>query len=177
VKIDLIRHGELVGEPTYCGITNTKLSDHGWKQMDEACNKHQTWDVIVSSPLIRCLAFAKKLSKDLSIPLNVNPQWQEMNFGKWDGLTVKEIMAFNEKELGRFWKDPLRNPPPDGESLSDMKTRVLSAWRKIIDTKKDTLVITHGGPLRIINCHLEGRPVEALLEYDVPYADRKTVLI
>lgn len=175
VKVDLIRHGELVGERVYCGITNTKLSDQGWKQMDGACEKNQKWDVIVSSPLIRCLAFAKQLSKDLSLPLIIDPRWQEMNFGRWDGLTAKKIMTFNEKELCQFWEDPLKSPPPEGEPLDDMQLRVLSAWESLIETNKNTLVITHGGPIRIINCHLEGRPIKALLEYDVPYAARKTV--
>lgn len=177
VKIDLIRHGELVGERVYCGITDTKLSSHGWEQMNNACKKNQIWDVIVSSPLIRCSAFAQKLAKELSIPIRIDANWQEMNFGDWDGLSADEIMVFNKEELYQFWNNPLQNSPPNGETLNNMQARVLSAWNKIIDTNKNTLVISHGGPIRIINCHLEDHPIEKLLEIDVPYADRKTVLI
>ena len=177
VKIDLLRHGELKGERVYCGVTNKKLTTLGWQQMVNACVKEQHWKNIVSSPLSRCLDFAKHLSNSLALPLQVDARWQEMNFGQWDGLSAQQIMAFDEKKLFQFWENPLKITPTDGESLDDMQDRILDAWQALKKTNQPTLVVTHGGPIRILCCHLENLPVERLFDIDVPYGHRRNISI
>ncbi len=174
-KIDLLRHGELEGEPVYCGVTDRPLSKQGWQQMVTACDIQNQWQVIISSPLIRCASFATHLSSQLSLPLRIDPRWQEMNFGQWDGLSAIDIMAFDETRLSQFWTNPMTTQPPDGESLTDVQTRVLHAWEELCAEKIPALVIAHGGPLRIVHCHLNPHPIERLLEIDVPYAQMRSI--
>jgi len=171
MKIELIRHGEIETNNTYCGITDHKLTDVGWRQMLNACNRPNNWERIISSPLKRCRVFAAHLSDIMNLPLIIDNRWQEMNFGRWDGLSALEIMAFDEKNLQDFWVNPYQNCPPGGESLKFVQSRVLQAWQELVHEQKNGLVITHGGPMRIIHCHIKNYPIDRLMNIPMPYAE------
>ena len=170
MQLDLIRHGEIEGKYKYCGVTDVKLTDVGWQQMLKACDRPNNWKKIITSPLSRCRVFAEHLSEVLELPLETDSRWQEMNFGRWDGLSALEIMEFDEKNLQNFWVNPYKNNPPGGESLKSMQSRVLQAWQDLLHSQKSSLVITHGGPMRIIHCHVDNYPLHRLMNIPMPYA-------
>ena len=59
---DLIRHGEPAGGPMFRGSKDDPLSDTGWQQMNAAIRDDDQWDVIITSPLLRCRLFAEQLA-------------------------------------------------------------------------------------------------------------------
>ncbi len=95
------------------------LSECGWEQMRTAVGEHHPWDVIVSSPLRRCAAFARELAERHGLPLETEPEFREISFGAWEGRTTTEIDAVTSDAQRRFWSDPLNYPPPDGEPLAN----------------------------------------------------------
>ena len=171
MQIDLVRHGEIEAKNTYCGVTDHSLTDVGWQQLLKACARSSEWEQIITSPLKRCRIFAEYLSDEMNLPLHIDARWQEMNFGRWDGLSALEIMEFDEKNLQNFWVNPYQNCPPGGESLKFVQTRVLQAWQELVHEQKNGLVITHGGPMRIIHCHIENYPIGRLMNIPMPYAE------
>ena len=172
--INLLRHGETSGGNVYRGITNQPLTKKGWQQMRNAVEDQSHWQQIVSSPLLRCAEFSEYISKQLNIPLSLDERLQEINFGDWENRTAEDIYEQTPDQLTRFWGNPLEHSPPNGEQLHSMQRRVLSAYRSIIDSEKRTLVITHGGPIRIILCHQRNislnKLLNKLLNIDVPLA-------
>ena len=60
--IDLVRHGEPVGGIRYRGQMDDPLSHTGWQEMRKAIGRETPWDAIISSPLLRCRAFAEDSS-------------------------------------------------------------------------------------------------------------------
>jgi alpha-ribazole phosphatase len=169
--IHLLRHGETEGGPRYRGSTDDALSPRGWAQMWAAAGE-VSWDRVVSSPLVRCAAFAQALAERRGIPLEIDERLREMHFGAWEGRTATEIMAQDADALARFWQDPAANPPPDGERLLKFQTRVLAAWREVIrdNVGQRVLLVSHGGPIRVVLCEVRRHPVERLLELEVAYA-------
>jgi len=174
MQIDLVRHGEIEAKNTYCGVTDYSLTEDGWQQMLKACARSNEWEKIITSPLRRCRIFAEHLSDEMNLPLHIDARWQEMNFGRWDGLSALEIMEFDEKKLQNFWVNPYQNCPPGGESLKLVQSRVLQAWQELVHEQKNGLVITHGGPMRIIHCHVENYPIGRLMNIPIPYAEVKS---
>ncbi|MHB8741564.1 MAG: alpha-ribazole phosphatase family protein [Sulfuricaulis sp.] len=170
VQIDILRHGETAGGACYRGRTNDLLTATGWQQMWRAVNDVTSWQSIVSSPLSRCASFAKALATHHAIPLHLDERLCEMDFGDWEGHTAAELMTTAPDDLARFWQDPLHHSPPQGESLLSLKTRVLAAWNEIVDRQRPVLVVTHGGPIRVILCHVLGKPSDQLMEIYVPHA-------
>ena len=169
--ISLLRHGATTAAGRYCGSTDVPLSEEGWRQMWTAV-AGRAWDRIFCSPLERCAAFSAALARRLAIPVIKDARLREMHFGDWEGCSPDEIMACAPDALQRFWADPIESRPPRAESLSDVASRVLTAWHEMRNGDRDerVLVVTHGGPIRILLLKLSGRPQAELLHLDVPHA-------
>lgn len=170
VLIHLLRHGETEGGPRYCGRTDVALSTEGWRQMWSAVEGGGPWRAIVSSPLTRCADFAKALARRCDAPLRLDARLREIDFGEWENRAAVEIITSDAQRLTAFWEDPLRNTPPGGETLTAVQARVLAAWADIVAERRPTLVVTHGGPLRVIHCHCSQLPLERLLDIPAPHA-------
>ncbi|MBF0621580.1 MAG: histidine phosphatase family protein [Magnetococcales bacterium] len=171
--VDLLRHGEPEGGTRYRGSVNDPLSTLGWDQMRCAVLRKRAWTRIVTSPLCRCSDFARELSDKLTIPLTIDDRLQELNFGRWEGRTAEDILTSEDEHLLRsFWEDPLNNPPPEGEHLSQLQERVLAAWDDTLamhDTEH-LLLIAHSGVLRIIIASITCTPLHHLSRLMLPMA-------
>ncbi len=146
--VDFLRHGEVAGGSYYRGCTNDLLTKLGWQQMKDAIINQQ-WDYIISSPLHRCLDFSHHLSKLTNTPFSIDSNWQEINFGDWEGKNANQI---NSDDLMRFYQDPTKNTPKNGENLELFLSRVNLAWESVIQSHsgKHILVISHAGVIRCL---------------------------
>lgn len=182
-QIDLLRHGETEFSNRYCGSTNHPLTPLGWQQLWQAVKaqdvKLNSWQYIITSPLQRCAAFATKLAQCQNIPVIEDAHFQEIHFGDWENLSSADIMQSNSTALARFWQNPLTFTPPDAESLPDFRLRILTAWQALISQHQGEkgLLITHGGVIRVILCHLHDQPLESLLNFTVKHADLYSIKI
>lgn len=169
--IDLLRHGD-TGRDGFRGSLDDPLTDLGREQMRVALRNKGPWHAVICSPLIRCAEFATEVGCLHGIPVHTDLQLKEFHFGQWEGRTPGELMEIQPRELIRFWSDPYANPPPQGERLRLFEVRVMDAWRNISRrfTGRSVLVITHGGVIRLILCHLRGLSRGSLLQIDVPHA-------
>ncbi|MCF6257818.1 MAG: alpha-ribazole phosphatase family protein [Gammaproteobacteria bacterium] len=182
--IDLLRHGETVGGSRFRGSIDDALTENGWSQMDAAIaqemkNHSQTWHRIISSPLQRCADFAHKLGQKHSLPVSLDSRFKEMHFGRWEGRTAAELMSIDEDALTQFWNDPVQNTPPEAEPLLEFAQRVLSAWTDLLRDYQGEriLLVTHGGVMRVLLCHVQQRPIKQLLEIEVKHAALKQLRI
>lgn len=185
-RLDLLRHGETRGGSRFRGRLDDPLTERGWEQMWAAVGPGEgdgegvpVWDGIVTSPLARCADFARALSERRGIPLRLDPRLAELDFGDWEGRIAAELMATEAEALGRFWADPVAHPPPGGEPLLAFQARVLAAWGELLrqDRGDRTLVISHGGVIRVILCQVLGYPLGRLLELDVGHASLRGIRV
>jgi broad specificity phosphatase PhoE len=176
--IDLIRHGEPVGGQKLRGSLDDPLSELGWEQMRKSVSQPQAWHSIISSPLSRCRDFATNLSGQLTLPLHIEPRFQEISFGCWEGLSIKELMKTEPDALRNYWQNPDLHAPEGSEPLDDFLTRVHSAWEELIDTKRGThqLLICHGGVIRAVLMRVLAMPKASMWNIDVPYANVSRVI-
>lgn len=159
--IGLLRHGEVAGGTRFRGRLDDPLTPRGWRQMADALADGPRWQAVVSSPLQRCAAFAHDWAAAHGLPLRLDARLAEIDFGAWEGHTVAEIHARQPEALGRFWSDPLAYPPPEGEPLAAFAERVQGGWETIQESGRDTLVVTHGGVIRVLLCRLRGLELRA----------------
>lgn len=154
--IDLFRHGEVQGGPYYRGSTDDPLTEKGWQQMRKAVAEHNDWQVIITSPLCRCLDFAQKLSGEREISLITELGFQEINFGDWEAKTADQIEQIQPDALRRFYEDPFSYPPLNGESLPVFQQRIEAAWQQVLKNQqgKSILIVTHAGVIRTLFCLL-----------------------
>lgn len=171
MRVQLLRHGEPEGGARYWGGTDVALSARGWEQM-RAAVAGRSWDLIVSSPLRRCAAFAATLASELGVRCRFDADLREMSFGDWEGHSAEELMQSDAERLCRFWSDPSAHTPPGGEPLAQLQARVLAAWRRIVSdrSRARTLIVTHSGPMRLLWAAQSGTPLAALLSIELPHA-------
>lgn len=171
-QIDLLRHGEPVGGRRYRGQIDDPLSDKGWRQMRAAVTGADRWDVIYSSPLVRCRAFAQELATRLGAPLQVDERLKEIGFGAWEGRSAEELRAPDPHRVERFWRDPVGNRPENAETLESFRSRVAAAWGDILaaHSGKKILIVGHAGITRMVLCIALQFPVEHLFRIRVDNA-------
>lgn len=170
--IDLIRHGEPVGGQKLRGSLDDPLSELGWQQMQQSVRHLQPWENIISSSLSRCHAFALELSLKLELPLLIQPQFQEINFGIWEGVSIKDLMQRQPDALRNYWQNPDDYAPEGSESMDDFLLRIHSAWDQLIDQSRGAhnLLVCHGGVIRAILMRVLSMPKSSMWNIDVPYA-------
>lgn len=154
-QFDLMRHGQIDGPSALYGRTDVCLSRSGWLQMQQQTDRMLHLDNIITSPLRRCRDFAEELAADHELTAHIEPDIQECDFGEWDGIEFDDHSQ-HWPLMTSFWQDPQHNTPPQGESLQDFHSRVVSAWQSICQqfTGQHNLIICHGGVIRQILAHI-----------------------
>jgi alpha-ribazole phosphatase len=102
-------------------------------------------DRIVASPLLRCRRLADLLAARLRVPLRLDPDWREIDFGAWEG---RPWDALPRSELDAWATDLLHARPHRGESVAMLLARTRRALGRAGAGGGSTLAVTHAGPIR-----------------------------
>ncbi len=140
--------------------------------MRSAIAEHHPWSAIVSSSLQRCAAFAEEVATRHQLPLTQDQQLMELGFGEWEGKTAQQLMEEDPEALNNFWRDPINNPPPGGETLAYFRKRVLKGWQNAITQHRGEhiLMVGHAGMMRMIIREVLGMPLENMFRLHIPNA-------
>lgn len=178
--IDLIRHGESEGGQKYRGWgVDDPLTEKGWQQMWAAVGEHAPWEQIVTSPLLRCKAFAEDLSARHYIPVTIENDLEEVGFGDWEGKTPQEVIAANKAEYDAFYQDPVNCRPNGAEDLDVFSDRVVAVFRKIASVYEGqhSLVVAHAGVVRAIIAHVLDAPAGSIYKLEIGNAGISRIAI
>ena len=117
---------------------------------------------LVSSPASRCLDLARLLAP---APL-IDNRLSEIDFGDWE---LRRFDDLPRADIDRWAADAWGFNPPHGESADTMARRVLAAWRDFGASSSDNwVIVSHGGPLRVIAGTLLDLPRADWLNIDCP---------
>ena len=109
---------------------------------------------ILASPLSRCWEVAQAWGGPAPVP---EARLLELDFGAWEGLPWA---AIPRARLDAWAADLLGFAPPGGESGASLIARISSLWAEIGAADTRFILITHGGPLKILTALAEGQPVD-----------------
>jgi len=117
-------------------------------------------DAVVSSDLARAVESAHIVATALGLSARVDPGLRERNFGVLEGLPGAALVPSVEGISGGVVVDENAHPA-NGESLRDLYERSVRAARRVGQRRpgQRTLVVTHGGPIRMIRAYADGRPL------------------
>lgn len=174
--IDLLRHGECTDGHYYRGSTDVALSDEGMSTMSQRVTqflgtREPCWEHIISSPLIRCSAFAKTLSQEYGLPVELDDRLKEMHFGDWDGQSIDYIWQTQQQCVEQWFEDPVKFPPPNGEPADVFAERVVNGFSDLLKKYQGQhiLLLTHGGVMRVLLSHCLSMSLQDLNRFDIPY--------
>jgi alpha-ribazole phosphatase len=156
LKLYLVRHGQtdLNKVRRYQGRIDVPLNETGIGQAQKLALRlsSEPFDKIYASPLVRAQETAKTIHNGRNIDIVSLPELVEMDFGKLEGKTYKEII-----EIFPDWDPAVFDFTfAGGENLDSLAIRIKSfvAMLKELDEGSNILVVTHSGCLRIILCLL-----------------------
>jgi len=145
-KIIFVRHWETDYnlEHKLDSIWNTKLTEKWKKQAKELIEifKNEKIDVIISSPLDRCLDTINLLAKDKNLEIIKDFDLRESSFWKYEWKIVDELF------LTRYDNKDLKISD-DFESISELENRIEIFYKNIIEKYKwkTILICSHWDPL------------------------------
>lgn len=170
--IDLLRNGVVEDDAVFCGSTDDMLTDHGWQQMVKALENKNDWDLIVSSPLQRCREFAELIASEDDVDIELDRNFDEIDFGLWENVAPEKIMEEEAELLNTWWQSPTKHSPPKGEDFHQFQARVLKSFKEIVDENqgKKILIVTDSWVIRVIMMNILGLPEEHLFRINVDYA-------
>jgi broad specificity phosphatase PhoE len=135
----LVRHGETDwnADGRLQGQTDRPLSDFGRRQAQQLADElaDEELAAIYSSDLSRARETAEIVGERFGLPIVLEPELREKDWGTWEGLTAVE------RDRVEFV----------GESTEAHQERMLRALRRIADAHAAgdrVLVVTHGGSIR-----------------------------
>ncbi|MDA8136869.1 MAG: histidine phosphatase family protein [Desulfobacteraceae bacterium] len=156
IRLGLIRHARTPWnqEKRIQGSTDIPLSPEG---QEEAARwgevlTSEPFDAILSSPLTRARETALILSDRMGIPLCVDMDLREQDFGDWEGQRITEIREKDPRAVefqeSRGWEFR----PPGGESRIRVLERVTKAFERAAKTFENQyiLVVTHQSVIKIL---------------------------
>ena len=159
MRLIWVRHGEteINRQSRYLGHSDVPLHADGKTQALELASRLlniiEPPKALYTSDLLRCVQTAEPLSAGWQLPAMTVPALRELSFGEWELLTYDEIMQRDSERATRWYEDPYRQCPPQGESLEKLGNRV-DEWlsgilRDSESTEAETVVIvSHGGVIR-----------------------------
>jgi ribonuclease H / adenosylcobalamin/alpha-ribazole phosphatase len=107
----------------------------------------------VSSDLARAAETARIVLGPRDVALRLDPDWREMQFGDWEGLTWEQILAANPQLDATNETAVKAYTPGGGETFDELCARVARAVERIASEVADdgvALVATHAGPLHAL---------------------------
>ena len=175
-RLILLRHGRTGLSGRYVGSTDVPLSEEGRAQIQglRPGLAAMRIDALLTSPMLRCTQTAHLLG--LGLPLQLDPDLREIDFGRWEGKTFEEIEA-QDPELVQEWAQGKEDFCfPGGEATAVFTGRMESAKNRLLSTDAGTmLLVAHGGVIRSLICGLLGLSLQNYLLFQVAKGHYSTI--
>jgi broad specificity phosphatase PhoE/ribonuclease HI len=152
----LLRHGvtEYSLAKRFAGRSDLPLTAEGHDQARRAANRVRQLgpvDALYSSPLLRTRQTAEAVAAALQLPVRVDDDLIETDYGDWDGYTFDEVRLRWPDQLARWLEDPAVAPQA-GESLRSTARRVARARSRILAAhpEETVVLVTHVSPIKAL---------------------------
>ena len=151
--LTLVRHGQTVANAQNLlqGHVNHPLDEVGLAQVSllgGALQKIAPVSRVVASPLLRAQQTAQAITQGLTLSIEVetDPRWIELNYGDFDGQPVGSV----SREQWAAWRTDEHFRPPQGETLAELSLRVHDAIDALLadSVSSHIVVVSHVSPIK-----------------------------
>lgn len=162
LNLYFLRHGQTASsrDNAFCGSIDPELTADGlaMAQAFAAAYKSHPWAAVFASPMKRTVATARPLCEAAKIEVQLRDGLKEINYGKWEGLSVEAVNRDFHDDYIRWTADPAWNPPTGGEPAITIANRAMQVVEEIKQRYKsgNVLIVAHKATIRIILCSLLG---------------------
>lgn len=168
-RLVLVRHGVTAfteeGRLDGRGGYDPPLSERGLAQAEQAAQSvaallNGTSARLITSSLARAVQTGAALAQALGVEAEIDADFDEQNFGDWDGAAIGDLIETAPEDLLRFRHDP-EYARPGGETHVQIQERVSAAYERVIGAGGTTVVVCHRKPIMCVMAHILGLTPEA----------------
>ncbi|MBO5057528.1 MAG: histidine phosphatase family protein [Lachnospiraceae bacterium] len=169
MAIYLARHGEtdwnLKG--LIQGHTDIPLNETGKQQAYELAaaikDKGISINRIYSSDMKRARETAEIVAKELLVEAQALKGIQEVNLGRWEGHTWKQVRELFPDEYRVWYENRRYEVPPEGESYEQVLQRVVPVLSGIaLKEDENVLVVVHSAVIMSLLSYVYDKPFEEM---------------
>jgi alpha-ribazole phosphatase len=126
---------------------------------------------IYSSDLVRTVRGAEIIGRAHNVSRQAFPEFREMHFGRWQSLTYSQVMERHPEDIPRWIAGLETFRVPEGESMADLRGRVMPALRELIERHRgqEFALVCHGAVNRMVLAEALGLPYGNLLRIEQDY--------
>jgi alpha-ribazole phosphatase/probable phosphoglycerate mutase len=174
-RLYLVRHGQVADGHThrYHGNNDIGLSPQGVRQFEELAAQLAGVDLagVYASNLTRAWTGAAIIGRGRAVTPQAIPEFREVHFGAWEGLSFTEIAERYPTELEARFRDLTSFRIPGGESLTDVRARAMPRLNDLIRQHDGQafIIVAHAGVNRVILSEALGLPLDHLFRLDQNY--------
>ncbi|WP_298819202.1 histidine phosphatase family protein [Chloroflexus sp.] len=164
-SIWLVRHGQTAANRSrrYLGRGDSPLTDYGQRQHAAVAQRLRSlpFTHAIVSPTRRTRALANLLVEQRNFQLTEDPRWLEIDHGRWEGLTYREVVQRFPDDARARWANGVDGRATDGESLAEAAARVYAAWAELLTNNRGgrVLIVTHATPIQLALCFCCNMPI------------------
>jgi isoleucyl-tRNA synthetase len=169
----VMRHGEAKSNVDMVvdssGDPNNHLTEKGRVQVEDSIKSFDVdFDVIISSPFLRTKETAEIVANGKQVL--IEDRLREMNLGVFDGKPIDNYIS----SMGSVDYLKLKTRPEGGETHGEIMNRCVSVIEDLEKkfTNKKILLVTHGGPMRMMIAGGELITEEALIADELAHDTR-----
>ncbi len=157
MRLYLVRHGESVSNKAVTQSSPDEgLSAHGKEQAQFLANRFAKIEIdsIISSPFIRTLETAKRISELKNIPIETNELVREFRWPtEFKGMSKKDPEVSKiRKTIEEKWSEDENWRHSDEETFSEIKNRAVSFLEFLtsIENRESIVVVSHARFLKVL---------------------------
>lgn len=161
IELILVRHGvtKWNEDKRYIGSTDLELTDKGLAQAKAASGylAKENISKLYTSEFKRASQTANIIAEPHDAEIYILPELNEIDFGKWEGLTFEQIEDGWPDFVPR-WLANDEGYPPEGESIRSFFNRAKAAIEKVLKRESEgtIVIVAHAGTIKLILCNLLG---------------------
>jgi broad specificity phosphatase PhoE len=153
-RIYLARHGETAynAEGRFQGQGPVPLNQAGRGQAQALADQAVAYEfaALWCSPLLRARETADTVARRIGLTPREDPRLMETDSGDWTDRSFAEVQAEDPEGFAGFANGDPTFAFPGGESFAQQAVRVAAAFAEIERGETPTLVVCHGGVIRIV---------------------------
>src|SRR2546421_11491795 len=161
-RVFMVRHGATVlsAEDRFAGATDVELSDEGREQTRRLADRLRDEKILAvyASPLGRTAETASILAAPHKLEIQTRDGLREINHGRWEQMTRREVEEKFPEEAAAWEKDPYTFAPAGGESGLAVTARALPVLIDLVrmHLSESILVVSHKATIRLLLSSLLG---------------------
>ena len=182
MKCILVRHGQTDwnNKRMTQGQSDTILNKIGIIQAKKVAKtlEKEHIGLCYFSPLKRAKTTAEIITEHLNIDSKEDEALIEINFGLWEGMTIKQISEQYEDAFKDWTYSPHKLVIPEGEDMHEaMRRSEMFINKEILKSDKNILIVSHGLLIKTLIISLLGLDLKDLQKFRVDNASISVIEI